>query len=129
MLDSPETERAKRDTDREIKFLPSVKIEGETIEPHILIHVHKGRLSVIINKAKLYRTLSMKNQIQMALDLHLVDSIQKLLDTAAERENIAEADLKNGGNQNEFQKSGTTGTDNTDSGQGGTETDNGGQFV
>lgn len=122
MLETPETERVRKDTDRKIEYLPDVYMGDERVEPYILIYEKKGRLVVVINRAKLYRTLSNKNQIQATLDMHLVDSIQKLLDTAADREIGAEMDMKSGGIKDGIQKSGATGGNSSEPRQSGTET-------
>lgn len=129
MLDTPEIEQARKGTDREVRFLPSFRMDGDRVEPYVVITAKAGRIQVFVNRKKIYRTLHNKNRIETALDLLLVDTINELLEKSAEREEQREKELKEGGIGDGVQESRGAGGDAGDSGQGGASTGNGGGFV
>jgi hypothetical protein len=121
-METPEVEEAKKGSVREVKYLPNVKIDDNDSEPYVIIDMFKGKVRVYINRTKLYRVLHNKNLIQTSFDILLVDSVKKILEDLAKREEQIEKDFKEGGNENgrNIRGPGGTGDSPGESGQGGT---------
>ena len=127
MLD--EIEQVKRDTIREVKLLPAIKIEDKETEPLIVVDNYKNQIRIIVNSNKKYRVLNDKNIILQALDILIVDSIKEILKNLAENEEKFERESflqkfkeEVGGKNGKIRKFGATSDDDTKSGQSGTET-------
>ena len=83
MTEDPAVEEARQSSDRAVSLVGNVHVATVLVEPWIIVFSNEDRLNVVINKPKLLRTLSRKNEIMQAVDVLLVDMIKKFLNESA----------------------------------------------